>query len=202
MQQGAETLWLFCGSLSTSCTFLLLPWCNGSGTHYQAKDMAVGILSMSLTSSMVCHSACLVIIQHGDASQISNLLSGRHLITVTNSPRKSLSVLKTIQQKQMCSFTQELQRRYFHRYVLLGAILAAFVAASCNMWFVLSCLHEGWPRGKGHPFFLWRSRKARSTLYSRILLIQKEVLRKQQLGKLVHRWRCVLHTGLLLHHLV
>lgn len=53
MLQGAETLWLFCGSsLSTSCTFLLLPWCNGSGTHYQANDMAMAIPSMSLTHSI------------------------------------------------------------------------------------------------------------------------------------------------------
>lgn len=53
MQQGAETLWLFCDSLSTSCAFLLLPWCNGSDTHYQANDMAMGILSTSLIHSTV-----------------------------------------------------------------------------------------------------------------------------------------------------
>lgn len=59
----------------------------------------------------------------------------------------------------------------------------------CFLRRVLSCLLGESPRGKGgkgHPFFLLRSRKSRPILYPPILLIQRYVLRKHQLERLVH----------------
>lgn len=85
----------------------------------------------------------------------------------------------------MCSSTQKLQRRHFHKYVLLVAFLLAFVSASCNAWFsqVLPSWAEwrvSWSEGLPFFYFLLKS-LAQIILYFHIPLTQKYVLRKHQL---------------------